>query len=108
MLVARRPRVSGGVGSVPSLIATHRSDVLLPPPPTHPPPPPLPLLPLSRQAGYTTLREAEYRSTYPIPYWNLAPLRWLVPRQRRNADALGVISDTLDELIAKCKKLVRC
>ena len=57
---------------------------------------------------YTTLREAEYRSTYPIPYWNLAPLRWLVPRQRRNADALGVISDTLDELIAKCKKLVRC
>ncbi|KAI3429441.1 hypothetical protein D9Q98_005535 [Chlorella vulgaris] len=58
------------------------------------------------QAVYTTLREAEYRSTYPIAYWNLAPMRWLVPRQRRNAAALQVISDTLDELIAKCKRLV--
>ncbi len=55
---------------------------------------------------YTTLREAEYRSTYPIAYWNFPPLRWLVPRQRRNDAALAVISDTLDELIAKCKKLV--
>lgn len=27
------------------------------------------------QAVYTTLREAEYRSTYPIAYWNIAPLR---------------------------------
>jgi hypothetical protein len=29
-----------------------------------------------------------------------------VPRQRRNQEALKVISDTLDELIAKCKRLV--
>ena len=27
------------------------------------------------QAVYTTLREAEYRSTYPIAYWNIVPLR---------------------------------
>lgn len=58
------------------------------------------------KAVYTTLREAEYRSTYPIPYWNFAPLRWLVPRQRQCEVALGVISDTLDELIAKCRRLV--
>lgn len=30
-----------------------------------------------------------------------------VPRQRRNMEALQLISDTLDVLIAKCKKLVR-
>ncbi|KAL4447666.1 hypothetical protein ABPG75_004885 [Micractinium tetrahymenae] len=58
------------------------------------------------QAVYTTLREAEYRSTYPIAYWNVAPLRWIVPRQRRNMEALEIIQSTLDELIAKCKKLV--
>jgi beta-ring hydroxylase len=58
------------------------------------------------QAVYTTLREAEYRSTYPIPYWNFAPLRAVVPRQRQCDAALKVISNTLDELIAKCKKLV--
>ena len=30
------------------------------------------------QAVYTALREAEYRSTAFVPYWNFAPLRWLV------------------------------
>jgi beta-ring hydroxylase len=55
---------------------------------------------------YTTLREAEYRSTYPIPYWNFPPLRYLVPRQRQCTEALAVINSSLDELIAKCKKLV--
>ncbi len=53
------------------------------------------------------LREAEHRSIAPIPYWEFAPLRYLVPRQRRCMDALAIISDTLDELIAKCKQLVR-
>lgn len=42
------------------------------------------------QAVYTTLREAEYRSTAPIAYWNLPPARWLVPRQRRVQEALKV------------------
>ncbi|PSC75082.1 cytochrome P450 superfamily [Micractinium conductrix] len=58
------------------------------------------------QAVYTTLREAEYRSTYPIAYWNIVPLRYIVPRQRRNMEALQVIQETLNELIAKCKQLV--
>ena len=55
---------------------------------------------------YTTLREAEYRSTFPIPYWNFPPLRWIVPRQRACTDALVIVNDTLDELILKCKQLV--
>ena len=42
------------------------------------------------QAVYTALREAEYRSTAPIAYWNLPPARWLVPRQRRVTEALKV------------------
>lgn len=37
------------------------------------------------QAVYTALREAEYRSTAFVPYWNFAPLRWLV----RNCFFLG-------------------
>ena len=47
---------------------------------------------------YTTLREAEYRSTAFLPYWNFKPLLYLVPRQRRCLAALKIISDTLDEL----------
>ncbi len=31
----------------------------------------LPLLLLGSQAVYTVLREAEYRSTFPIAYWNI-------------------------------------
>lgn len=58
------------------------------------------------QAVYTTLREAEYRSTYPLPYWNIPFIKWLVPRQRQCAEALEIISNTLDELIAKCRRLV--
>ncbi|KAK9917377.1 hypothetical protein WJX75_003717 [Coccomyxa subellipsoidea] len=57
------------------------------------------------QAVYTVLREAEYRSTYPLPYWNVPLLRWLVPRQRRCDEALLVINSTLDSLIAKSKRL---
>jgi hypothetical protein len=41
-------------------------------------------------AVYTALREAEYRSTAFIPYWNFPPARWLVPRQRRCQEALQV------------------
>lgn len=58
------------------------------------------------QAVYTVLREAEYRSTAFVPYWNVAPLRWIVPRQRACGDALKVINATLDGLIAKCQQLV--
>ncbi|GBF96486.1 cytochrome P450 [Raphidocelis subcapitata] len=58
------------------------------------------------QAVYTALREAEYRSTAPIAYWNLPPARWLVPRQRRVTEALKIVNATLDSLIAKAKALV--
>lgn len=58
------------------------------------------------QAVYTTLREAEYRSTFPIPYWDWSPLQYIVPRQRDCIQALQVINKTLDELISKCKRLV--
>lgn len=58
------------------------------------------------QAVYTVLREAEHRSTAPIPYWNIPGATLLVPRQRRCQEALKVVNNTLDELIDKCKKLV--
>ena len=58
------------------------------------------------QAVYTVLREAEYRSTYPLPYWNVPLLRLIVPRQRRCQEALRIINRTLDSLIAKSKRVV--
>lgn len=58
------------------------------------------------QAVYTALREAEYRSTAPIAYWNLPPARWIVPRQRRVTEALKIVNETLDTLIARAKALV--
>ena len=60
------------------------------------------------QAVYTVLREAELRSTAPIPYWNVPLLAALDPRQRRVAAALAVVNETLDGLIARCQQLVRC
>ena len=59
------------------------------------------------QAVYTVLREAEYRSTYPLPYWNVPLFRLIVPRQRRCQAALQTINRTLDSLIAKSKRVVR-
>lgn len=56
---------------------------------------------------YTVLREAEYRSTAPIPYWNVPLLAAIVPRQQRCSEALLVVNETLDGLIDRCKKLVR-
>ena len=58
------------------------------------------------QAVYTVLREAEYRSTYPIRYWKFPPMRWLVPRQRKCMAALKIVNETLDGLIAQCQSLV--
>lgn len=34
-------------------------------------------------------------------------LRWLVPRQRRCTEAMQIVNTTLDQLISKCKQLVR-
>jgi beta-ring hydroxylase len=56
---------------------------------------------------YTVLREAELRSTAPIPYWNVPLLAAIDPRQRRVSAALAVVNETLDGLIARCQRLVR-
>ena len=58
------------------------------------------------QAVYTALREAEHRSTAPIPYWNLPFATYLVPRQAQCREAMQIINTTLDSLIAKCQRLV--
>ena len=55
---------------------------------------------------YTSLREAEYRSTAFVPYWNVPLLRAIVPRQRRCTAALKIVNVTLDGLIQRCKDLV--
>lgn len=55
---------------------------------------------------YTSLREAEYRSTAFVPYWNIPLLRAIVPRQRRCTAALKIVNATLDGLIQRCKDLV--
>ena len=52
------------------------------------------------------MREAEYRSTAFVPYWNVPLLRAIVPRQRRCTEALKVVNATLDGLIQRCKDLV--
>ena len=62
--------------------------------------------PFACQAVYTTLREAEYRSLTFIPYWKIPPLAALVPRQRACKEALQVINESLDGLIAKSYKMV--
>ena len=48
---------------------------------------------------YGVLKEAEHRSTFYIPYWNLPLSSVLVPRQRRFRADLAVINACLDDLI---------
>ena len=52
---------------------------------------------------YGVLKEAEHRSTFYIPYWNLPFAKNLVPRQRKFFADLAVINDCLDDLIAQAK-----
>jgi hypothetical protein len=47
--------------------------------------------------------EAEHRSTFYIPYWNVPLLRAIVPRQRAFAADLAVINSCLDGLIAQAR-----
>ncbi|KAF0909120.1 hypothetical protein E2562_031625 [Oryza meyeriana var. granulata] len=56
------------------------------------------------KAVYGTLFEAEHRSTFYIPYWNLPLTRWIVPRQRKFHSDLKVINDCLDGLIKNAKE----
>ena len=59
---------------------------------------------LCLQAVYGVLKEAEHRSTFYIPYWNIPITKYIVPRQRKfNAD-LAVINACLDDLIAQAKQ----
>jgi hypothetical protein len=51
------------------------------------------------KAVYGVLKEAEHRSTFYIPYWNLPLSAVLVPRQRRFRADLAVINACLDDLI---------
>jgi cytochrome P450 len=52
---------------------------------------------------YGVLKEAEHRSTFYIPYWNLPLAEVLVPRQRKFRADLKVLNAALDELIATAK-----
>ncbi|KAK0591922.1 hypothetical protein LWI29_010330 [Acer saccharum] len=58
------------------------------------------------EAVYTVLREAEDRSVAPIPIWEIPIWKDISPRQRKVKEALKLINDTLDDLIAICKRMV--
>nr|QWK52384.1 cytochrome P450 97A3 [Isatis tinctoria] len=58
------------------------------------------------EAVYTVLREAEDRSVSPIPVWDIPIWKDISPRQRKVATSLKLINDTLDDLIAICKRMV--
>jgi len=55
------------------------------------------------KAAYACLKEAEHRSTFLVPYWNVPVLGegpWsIVPRQREFAAHLKVLNDKLKEMI---------
>ncbi|RWW49776.1 hypothetical protein BHE74_00044008 [Ensete ventricosum] len=55
------------------------------------------------RAVYVALREAEMRSTSPIPTWEIPIWKDISPRQRKVSEALKLINTTLDDLIAICK-----
>lgn len=55
------------------------------------------------QAVYGVLKEAEHRSTFYIPYWNIPISKYVVPRQIAFNKDLKVINQCLDELIQLAK-----
>lgn len=55
------------------------------------------------QSVYGVLKEAEHRSTFYIPYWNLPISKYVVPRQIQFQKDIKVINDCLDNLIDKAK-----
>lgn len=56
------------------------------------------------QSVYGVLKEAEHRSTFYIPYWNIPIARYIVPRQVQFHKDMKVINDCLDDLIQKAKE----
>jgi len=55
------------------------------------------------RAVYGVLKEAEHRSTFYIPYWNLPLASLLVPRQRAFRADLAIINGCLDDLIDRAR-----
>lgn len=53
---------------------------------------------------YGVLKEAEHRSTFYIPYWNIPIAKYVVPRQRKFHADLAVINSCLDGLITMAKE----
>ena len=58
------------------------------------------------QAVYTALKETEQRATDLLPIWKIPLLCLFSPRQRKAADAVAIIRNTTEELIAQCKAIV--
>ncbi|XP_060186623.1 protein LUTEIN DEFICIENT 5, chloroplastic [Lycium barbarum] len=58
------------------------------------------------EAVYTVLREAEDRSVSPIPVWEIPIWKDISPKLKKVNAALKLINDTLDDLIAMCKRMV--
>ncbi|GFP95752.1 protein lutein deficient 5 chloroplastic [Phtheirospermum japonicum] len=57
-------------------------------------------------AVYTVLREAEDRSVAPIPFWEIPIWKDISPKLKKVNAALKLVNETLDDLIAICKKMV--
>jgi cytochrome P450 len=51
------------------------------------------------QAVYRVLREAEHRSTFYFPYWNIPGASYIVPRQIKFRQDMEAINGTLNQLI---------
>ncbi|KAI5648903.1 hypothetical protein M9H77_34908 [Catharanthus roseus] len=58
------------------------------------------------EAVYTVLREAEDRSVAPIPFWEIPIWKDISPKQKKVQAALKLVNETLNDLIAICKRMV--
>ncbi|KAK3415901.1 hypothetical protein EUGRSUZ_H01373 [Eucalyptus grandis] len=58
------------------------------------------------EAVYTVLREAEDRSVSPIPFWEIPIWKDISPKQKKVNEALKLVNDALNDLIAICKRMV--
>ena len=41
-----------------------------------------------------------------LPFWKVPGVGWLLPRQRKALQAVQLIRETTEKLIAKCKQMV--
>mmetsp|Transcript_26408 Transcript_26408/g.61203 ORF Transcript_26408/g.61203 Transcript_26408/m.61203 type:complete len:600 (+) Transcript_26408:244-2043(+) len=61
------------------------------------------------KAAYACLKEAEHRSTFLLPYWNVPVLgsgeTSVIPRQREFAMHLKVLNDKLDQMVKEARTL---